>query len=117
MSKYLIDVGVDDLSLTLFIGEEGKILFLDKIEVLKASGHDINVEEGALEYAQGLFIPGALWVKDWNRKILLHEMQHFFDDLFEELSITQEDEAKAIFMSNILDKVLSLRDKFLEESK
>jgi hypothetical protein len=112
MSKHLIEIGVDDLKLKLCIGEAGKKFFLSEIEhIKKTEDMDIILEDDDLEYAQGLHVLNMIWLTDWNRKVLLHELQHYMDTLFDELCINDESEAKAIFMSNTIEKVLTVRDK------
>jgi hypothetical protein len=111
MSRHLIEVGVDDIKLKLFIGEKGRESFFKEIKAIEKKGeYKIIVDDDCRDLAQGGHVLNMIFVNDWNRKVLLHELQHFMDYLFEELTIIDEPEAKAIFMSNTIDKVLTIRD-------
>ncbi len=112
MSRYLIEIGVDNLELTIYVGEEGKELFLDKIKEVNNSGQfKVILDKDDLECGQGLHFLNFIWVENWERRVLLHELQHYIDNLFDELAIHNEPESKAIFMSNTIEKVLEIRDK------
>lgn len=112
MSKHLIEIGVDDIKLKLFI--EDRIPFIKEIEEINKKGsYNIVLDEESKNEAQGLHVLNMLFVESWDRKVLLHELQHMMDYLFNELCINEEPEAKAIFMSNTIEKILKIRDEAL----
>ena len=111
-NKHLIEVGVDDIKIKLFIGDREP--FFKEIESINKGGsYNIALDKESENEAQGLHVLNMIFVEDWNRKVLLHELQHMMDYLFNELCIGEESEAKAIFMSNTIEKILKIRDEAL----
>ena len=97
---FMIDIPFAEHRLVLYTGEIGRSSFVSHMELMKPDWND-DLDTDGLSYENHIFIESPEKLS-----ILLHELSHYFEWLFDVLSCTEESEFKACLMGDIGEQVV-----------
>lgn len=98
----IINIPLIDYNLYIYYDKKGFELFLNKV---KQTNPDWDFNDQMLGYC----FENNIWIKDLkDNETIFHELQHYFDWLFEHLSCEKETEFKAYLSSYVLCNILKV---------
>ena len=95
-----IDIPFKDHKLCIYTGKKGRIDFTKKVHSVSPDWVDDNTTDG-ISFQNLIFIEDVK-----NKNVLLHEVSHFLDTLYEELACQTETEFKAYLFAYVIEEVL-----------
>jgi len=98
----MIDIPFKDHKLCIYSGKKGRVVFNNTVKLVTPEWKDDNK-------ADGMTFQNHIFVEDKkNMSVLLHEVSHFLDNLYEEFSCETETEFKACLFAYIMLEVLKV---------
>lgn len=112
MNLEIIEIPYSPISLFLYNGEDGLKDFKQRMCILYPGR---EMPEGYQDN-DGMCVKNTLWVEDKKDiENIFHELQHFFDYLFEYIGIIEEGEFKACIVGHVANEVIKWVAQEVEE--